>query len=89
MGLVLGLGIRGLRLGLYFWYELGLGYIMVCDVTLVYVQLYLIAIFLFSKKVGSTCRKDEVPLLLFKFNWEPHASIFFAIFLEKKEVKIF
>ena len=32
------LGIRGLRLGLYFWFGLGLGYIMRCDVTLVCVH---------------------------------------------------
>ena len=32
---VLGLRIRGLNLGLFFWFGLGLEYIMVCDLTLV------------------------------------------------------
>ena len=36
-GLVLGLGIWGPNLN-FFWFELGLGYVMVCNVTLVFVK---------------------------------------------------
>ena len=33
--------IRGLHLGEFLWFGLDLGYIMVCDVTFVYVRLHL------------------------------------------------